>query len=162
MLARTFAAIAVFVMLDSVLIAQEFVPTIKVGDRLSIRMTGDVAKEYARRSGRQTSTANGTRLVIETPATVTERLTDKHYRIEQSFPISLENKRQRLITLSAIIDPKKIVGSVDPGVIEYSSSPTSKEKFVIPASTRPDSQTRTIEISDLKDLKFQTWELVNE
>ncbi len=162
MLARTFAAIAVFVVTGNGLIAQESKPSINVGDRICIRLTGDVAKEYARRSGRQTPTANGTRLVIETSATVSERLSDKHYRIEHSCPINLENKPQRLITLSAIVDPAKIIGSVAPREIDYSSPPTSKKNVVLPVATRPEVQTMTIELSDLKGLNCQTWELVNE
>ena len=162
MLVRAFAALAILALSGSGLFAQESKPSINIGDRLIIRMTGDVANEYARCSGLQISKDEGIRRTIETPATVSERLTDKHYRIEHSCPISLENRRQRLITLSAIVDPHRIVGSVDPKQIDYSSPPTSNEKAVIPVVKRLDDQTRTIELSDLKEVKLQTWELVIE
>jgi hypothetical protein len=162
MFVRTFVALAIFALPGNGLLAQESKPSINIGDRLIIRMTGDVANEYARRSGRQTPTANGTRLVIETPATVSERLSDKHYRIEHSCPINIENKPQRLVTLSAIVDPTKIVGSIAPREINYSSPPTSKKNVVEPVAERPDDQTRKIELSDLREVKLQTWELVIE
>ena len=121
-------------------------------------MTGDLATEYFRRtntSGLNETPPNG--LQIESIAIVEQVLEDGRYRLEYSSKIRSGKKPPRMITLSVVVDPKKIQTRTSPKGSWISSSPDTK-----PVLSESDSKTQFVELSDLKGVKLQTWELKEE
>ena len=159
---RTIAIIALVAGIGSILWGQENYTTIDVGGHLVIRMTGDLAKEYTRRTSARKSDADSAGLEIHTTATVVQNLDDGRIRIEHSSPIRIDNKTSRLITLTGIVDPKRVKCIVVPKNTPVYSSPKDAQDGVKPGLTPKDYNEYRLDLPDLKGLKLQTWELKEE
>jgi hypothetical protein len=67
-----------------------------------------------------------------------------------------------LITLTGIVDPKRIKFHVVPKNTPVYSSPKDEQNGVKPELTPKDHNEYRLDLSDLKGLKLQTWELKEE
>ncbi len=162
MLLRTMIAVAILAGAPICLDAQEPKTSFKVGDQLTIRMTGELAKEYAKRNGFRTTNDQQQNILIETPATISQKLGDRHFMIEHSSPIELDKKPQRLLTLTVIVDATRFVTNVIPKNTPVYDSPADHQKGVTPNLLQYEQRTNLLELSDLKGIKLRTWELMDE
>jgi hypothetical protein len=134
-LKMAFRTLAAFLVLFGVLIANgpsagQDDRTFKVGNKVIINMTGELAKEFSRRIGSYSDGKFPQGLMVSTIAEIDEVLDDGKMRIEHTtyvFPmelvpsIGLEPKSYRptgspthLVTLTATIDPQRITTDVLP------------------------------------------------
>ncbi len=124
-------------------------------------MTGDLAKEYARRTGSPTGDAPDG-LAIETIATIEQQVGDGRIRIEHSSPINTDGKLVRLLTLTATVDSTTVTTEVTPqGTLIY-ASPADHKKGTKPKLTTKETKTRRLQLSGLKGLKLRTWTISEE
>ncbi len=142
--------------------AQENSSNVNVGDHLVIQMTGDLAKEYARRTDLLRQNESPTGLQISTTAIVAQELDDGRFRIEHSSHITRDGNPARLVTLTAIVDSTKIATHVTPANTPVYRSPADHKKGVKPTLTRKESKTLRLKLSDLKGLKLRSWTLAEE
>lgn len=154
---RVLAALALVVVIGSDLFAQQKISTAKVGDLIAIKMTGELAKEYARRTGSLEANEIPDGLEIETMATIAQQFDDGRIRIEHSSQIKTKGKAIRLVTLTATVDSSKVATDVTPKGTPISASPGAK-----PSLTTADTKTLRLKLSDLKGLKLRTWMLSEE
>jgi len=159
---RTLTALVVVAVMGNGLFAQEGNPSAKVGDHLFIRMTGDLAKEYARRIGLPLGNQAPAGLKIETSATIAQTLGNGRIRIEHSSRIKRDGKQDRLITLTATVDPTKITTHVTHKGTPVYASPADHKNGTKPALTKGDTKTLRLQLSTLKGLKLCTWALTEE
>jgi hypothetical protein len=161
MLVRTIATLAVLALLGNSLTAQEHTTSLCVGDHLVIEMTGDVAKEYARRCG-DASSASLEGLHISTTATIAQKLDDGRIRIEHFSNIKREGNQARLVTLTGTVESAKITIDVTPKGTPVYASPIDQKNHKKPTLTTQDTQTPRLQLSNLKGLKLRTWTLAEE
>jgi hypothetical protein len=154
---RALAALTLVVVIGNGLLAQQNDATAKVGDHLFIQMTGDLAKEYAQRSGSLRINEVPDGLQIETSATIAQKLNDGRIRIEHTSHLNREGGTTRLVTLTATVDPTNITTDVTPKGTPVFASPGAKGK-----RTTEDTKTLRLKLSDLKGLKLRTWTLSEE
>jgi hypothetical protein len=157
---RAFAALVVISSIGCDLFAQQKKTTPGVGDHLVITMTGDLAKEYARRIGSRGQDLPG--LEIETTATIAQQFGDGRVRIEHSSPVSRDGKLTRLVTLTGIVDSTKVETTVIPKGTPVYASPGDHKAGTKPNLTPDATTTRRLQLSDLKGLKLRTWTLAEE
>ena len=126
-------------------------PKLTVGQIVGIEMTGEVGKEYARLA----SSIEAQDIFVETMGTVAEIRSDGRYRIELNSTIKRDGKSPQLVTVSAVIEPQKVQTKVTPKGTPIFSSPVDKN----PTPTESDQTGFSINLSDLKGVKIQSWEL---
>jgi len=114
MLLRTISALTLVVVVGNAASAQDKTLSVNVGDHLVIQMTGDLAKEYARRTGSLKWNEAPAGLQISTSATVAQKRDDGRFRIEHFSHINRVGNLARLVTLTAIVDSTKIASDVTP------------------------------------------------
>jgi hypothetical protein len=156
MVVRLFAALIIVVM-GNELLAQQNDATARVGDVILIKMTGDVARDYARRIGSLPEIAERNGLEIQTTAMIAQQLDGGRFRIEHYANVNHEGKTVRLVTLTGIVDPAKITSAVTAKGTSVSASPQAK-----PVLITEDMKTFRLELSDLKEVKLRTWTMVEE
>ncbi len=154
---RTIAAVAFIALAGRALHAWASSPNVNVGDHLAIRMTGDLAREYARRTGSLRQNEVPTGLQISTTAAVEQVRDDGKIRIEHSSSIMRNGKPARLVTLTAIVHPAKITTHVTPENTPIYRSPADYQRGVKPTVTRKVSEIRRLDLSDLRGLKLRVW-----
>ncbi|MGD9636099.1 MAG: hypothetical protein AB7G28_17760 [Pirellulales bacterium] len=130
-----------------------------VGDHLFIDLTGKLAQEYVKRMDVPSGPLPG--LSISTTATIEQRLTDGKYRISHHTRANSAG-RPRLITLTAVVDPSQITTAITPANTLVYASPAVQQAGGTPALTKSDQNSFRVELSSLKGVKLQTWELVEE
>jgi hypothetical protein len=157
---RAFAALVVISSIGCELFAQQKDTIPRVGDHVVIKMTGDLAKEYARRTGSLAQFPLG--LEIETTATIAQQFGDGRVRIEHSSHVRREGKLTRLVTLTGIIDSTKVETNVIPKGTSIYASPGDHKAGTKPKLTPEETKTRRLQLSDLKGLKLRTWTLAEE
>lgn len=129
------------------------------GNLVMIRITGELAKEYYRRTNTSAvdkPTPSG--LEIGTSASIEQILDDGRYRIEHSARINGDKKSPRLVTLIAIVNPTQFQIQITPKNTPIFRSPVDQN----PVLSKSDSKHEFIELSDLKGIKLQTWVLKEE
>lgn len=131
---------------------------LKVGDHLDLHLTGDLAKEYAHRTGSPIPADPRARLQIQVSAVIAQELDDGRLRIEHTSRMLREGEDIRRVTLTAIVGRQEIAEIITPGGTALYDSPGAELK------SRTDKETRgsRIELSDPDDVKLQTWKLVEE
>lgn len=157
MVLRILAALTLILGIGNGLYAQQSHATAKVGDHLAIRMTGDLAKEYAQRTGSLRGNQAPTGFQIEISATIAQHLTDGRIRIEHTSHINRDGGTTRLVALTATVDPTKITKDITPKGAPVYASPGAEPKL-----TTEITKTLRLKLSDLKGLKLRTWTLSEE
>ncbi|MBC8872776.1 MAG: hypothetical protein H8E44_25365 [Planctomycetes bacterium] len=160
--ARTTAALVFVALAGTALGGQENRSDVNGGDHIVIRMTGDLARAYARRidPSRQNEVPAGVQ--ISTTATVAQKIGDGRVRIEHFSHIKRNGNVTRLVSLTATVDVTKIVTDVTPENTPVYRSPADHGNGVKPTLTRRDQKTCRLELSELKGLKLRTWTLAEE
>lgn len=157
MLMQRLAALAVLAVIgNSSLIAQQNAST-NVGDHLMIQMTGDLAVEYAKRTGSINKDKVPPGLHISISATIAQKLKDGRLRVEHTSHIVRADEPFQLVTLTGIVDSATLTTDIRPKGTEVSTSPDAK-----PTLTTAETQTLRLTLSDLKGLKLRTWTLAEE
>jgi hypothetical protein len=136
-------------------------PEVEIGSQVILTIRGEVASEYARRSGamkRDEKAPKG--LSIQMVATVSQRLKNNQYRIDLSDEVEGADGKQRLITLSTIADAGEIKERNIPKGLPVYDSPADAKNGVKPVRFTEDRKELWLELSNLKAAKFQTWSLV--
>ena len=162
MLVRTLAALVVVAVFGNGLFAHGDNASVKVGDHLFIRMTGDLAKEYARRTGLLRDNEAPDDVKVEISATIAQKLDNGRIRIEDSSFIKRDGKQDRLITLTATVDRTKVTTDVTPKGTPIYASPAAHKNGTKPTLTTEDTNVLRLHLSDLKGLKLRTWTLAEE
>ena len=157
----TVSAFVIFLVQGNLLDAKEVSPDLNAGDVLLLDLRGNLAREYARRSSSPDS-ANQGGLQISTSATVVQKLNDGRLRIEHSTPVWRGNKADRLLTLTATIDPKDLRAEVIPTNTPTYASPAEHKKGAKPALTTKETTSFCLPLSELKEVKLRTWTLAEE
>lgn len=154
---RAIAVLAIVSLCGTELLAEQNVPG--NGERIVLQLSGDLAKEYGRRTGASQNVLNDPGLRIEIVATVVQALANGQVRIEHSCPVGENGKLTRLITLTATVSPDKITSSETPkGTIVFASPGNRTPQTVTVAA----SSTFRVELSHLKGITLRTWSLVEE
>ena len=173
MVIRSLAAFMLGILFASGLSAQQHETAAKPGSHVIITMTGELAKEYAKRTGSYADGKFAPGLRIQTIAVIDSIFEDGQLRIEHSAEVGprelipsegLEPKAYRLtgsptklVTLSGTIDAKRITTNDLPVDTLQSKDPNSK-----PEPSIAESKMFRLELSDLKGLKLRTWTLSEE
>ena len=149
---------AVVTVMGNVNFAQDNVKAGNVGGKLVIKMTGDLAQEYAKRTGpiREEKVDSG--FEIQAVATIVEKANDGQLGIQHTSYVHLEGKLAKLVTLTGNVNPSRFTTyGVPKGTITYENPGPN-------ASTRTtaDSTILQLEVSDLKGLKLRTWSISDE
>jgi hypothetical protein len=145
------------------LFAQESHTPARVGDLLVVRMTGDVAKEYATRTGMpKLENLDPSGLSISIPVTIAQRRPDGKYRLECSSTVETEKCKPHMLTLTAIIDPKQLKSTTTPKNTPVYASPADAKNGKQPTLTETEEKILHVELSDLHNTKLRTWALVDE
>lgn len=156
MVLRMLSALTVVLLIGSGLIAQQHDTATNIGEILSIKMTGDLAKEYARLTGSlRGDEAWG--LQVDTTAMIAQKLNDGRIRIEHSSHVIRQGKTARLVTLTATVDTKDITADILPTGTPISASPGAVSE---PSSK--ETKTLRLTLSNLKGLKLRSWSLSEE
>jgi hypothetical protein len=154
---RILAALTLFFVTGNGLLAQQNDDTARIGGHLAVRMTGDLAKEFAQRTGLLGKNDAPDGLQIETIATIEQQLDDGRVRIEHSSHVNREGKTSRLVTLTGTVDPTAITTDITPKGTSVYASPRAK-----PVLTTEETKMLRLKLSDLKGLKLRTWTLFEE
>jgi len=154
---KTRAVAAVwFALLPVLVLAQEADSGAKVGDIVNVKLTGDLAKEMAKRISRLPEGRPLDGLQIQLAAAVRNVSPDGSIYIEY-LHVTRDEKPMRLITLGGKVDPGKITTDVTPKGSKIYSSPEAEPTF-----TTEDYLNRRLELTDLKGFKLRTWTLAEE
>ena len=112
-----------------------------MGDLVVVKMTGDVAKEYATRSGmpkQENWPMEG--VSISTMATVAQYRADGKYRIECSTRSRKTRIRRGCLTLTAIVDPKQLKSEITPKNTPVYASPADAKNGKRPTLTETEAR----------------------
>lgn len=167
MVLRTLAAFVLVILLIKELPAQQvrsqqIDTAAKVGDHLVLRMTGDLAKEYAKCRGEYSDGKFPSGLQIDTIATIEQELDGGQIRIEHSMPVRENGAKTRLVTLSAVIDSSTLKTSTTNKGTDVYSSPGASKSGEKPTVTETDKKLSTLELKTLKGVKLRNWKLESE
>lgn len=158
MVLRMLAAVAIVAMAGNVALAQQNDTPANAGYRhLSIEMTGELAKEYARRTGAPNGNELPDGLQIQISGTLAQQLDNGQLRIEHTSHLIREDGLTRLVTLTATVDPQEITTHVTPKGTAVSASPIAES-----VPTTEETKTRRLKLSSLKNVKLRTWTLSEE
>lgn len=173
MVIRTFASFALGLLLANGLSAQQPELSAKAGTHVVITMTGELAKEYAKKTGSYADGKFPPGLRIQTIAVIDDVTEDGKLRIEHTATVGprevvktggsepqayrLKGSPTQLVTLTGTIDPRRMTTQVAPVGTLQSKDPNSK-----PEPSIAESKTLSLELPDLKGLKLRTWNLSEE
>ncbi len=157
MLNRTLAIVVALALLGNGSSLAQQHTSAKVGEPLVIRMTGDLAVEYAKRIESIDKAKVQPGLEVSATARIAAVLKDGRYRVEHTSHIVRDGEPDRLVTLSATVDSTKLTTDVTPKGTEVYASPGAR-------STRTTEKTQTLRLtlSELQSLKLRTWTLAEE
>jgi len=161
MLARAIAILLLFVTMANPSHAEE--AALSVGDEVSLMMEGDLAIEYARRSGwlKKDQAPHG--LTVDVLVKISRKLDDTRYQIECSNLIKgNDDQKDRLVTLTAIVDAGKIEFHTIPKGTAFYSSPAAHKEGAKPVLSSADQHSRRLKLSKLDDMRLRTWALTDE
>ena len=127
---------------------------VQSGDKVFLRMRGDLASEYAKAMSGQASHI----VQVEVGAIVAQSLPDGRLRIEHSSPSLQREGEARLVTLSATVMPSMITSEITAEGTTVYAAPGSKVSTV---TTKP-TETLRVTLSNLKGVKLRTWKLASE
>jgi hypothetical protein len=163
MFARVIAIAVLLLFPTASLFAEDKHPTARVGEPVVVDMTGDLAREYATRTGmpKQENLDLG-RVSISLMATIAQYRPDGKYRVEYSLPVAKDKKPARMLTLTSIVDPKQFKTDIAPKNTPVYSSPADIKNGKQPYLTETEEKLLRVELSDLRNTKLQTWALVDE
>ena len=159
MVLRMLAAFILVVLVRHELPAQQVDTAAKVGDHLVISMMGDLAKEYAKRTGTYSEGKFPNGLQIDTIATIERELDEKQFRFEHTTYVVANGKPNRLVTLTGIVDSKRFSRVLPPKDAQVYANPGEAPK---PTPGGPASKLLSVDLHDLKGLKICTWTLTEE
>jgi hypothetical protein len=163
MLTKMLAALVLMVSFASTAIAVDEPANIRVGDLVALRMSGKLAEEYSRRIGvLQPDQKPQPGMQLETTGTVCQVLDNGQIRIECSLPTADHDKKQNLITLTALVDAKEIRPDSTPKGTPLYSSPGDQRNGIKPVRVDHEVRGLKLELSDLKHIKLKTWILADE
>ena len=163
MIIKSMAVLAIVAVMAGGIIARDDITSIEVGDNVILRMSGELAVEYARRTGYLNPDEKPPRgLQIETSVIVCQMLENGQYRVELSAPFVNRDKKACLVTLTSIVDAKQFTQYVIRKGPAYASPADSQKGVVKPVQIEEDRQGVRLELSDLKGLKLRTWSLTEE
>jgi hypothetical protein len=144
------------------LLAEPPLPVPKVGDQVSITMTGDLANEFQRCiTGSQQDQPSVSGLSIQTTGTITQALDGGRFRIDNFSPVQAKEKPIRLVTFSTIVAAPTLKTSLIPTPAIVFASPASPP-VVVPAKSRQEQKNVQLHLSELKGVKIRTWKLDEE
>ncbi len=152
-----------FLVLSSLVVRQADAQAVSaqpaVGDHLVVEMSEELARAYADRVGLSKKTPPG--MSISTTDTVEQRLANGTYRIGHQMPVK-SSGMPRLLTLTAVVDPAQISAETIAANTPVYASPAAHQAGGPSMTTKFDQANFRLKLSDLKDVKLQTWELVDE
>jgi len=161
MLARAMAFLLLFVTMAHPSHAEE--AALRVGDEVSLMMESELAIEYARRSGwlKKDQAPHG--LTVDVSVKVSRKLDDTRYQIECSNLLKgNDDQKDRLVTLTAIVDAGKIESDTIPIGTGFYSSPAAHKEGAKPVPSSADQHSRRLKLSKLDELRLRTWTLTDE
>jgi hypothetical protein len=167
MIARTAVVLTLFLWFTGNAGAEGGERSVAVGQMITLRITGELAVEYARLSGFKLKGVDDKSFFIEATATVAQELEDGRLRLEHSTPILQREEQPRLLTLSATIDVKQIerekskAGPVYRAPFPHRPGDELPQGVARTSGERDDSGARVI-LSDLKDVKLRKWYIAEE
>jgi hypothetical protein len=163
MYARLAISVVLFIVSTGSLFAKDNHTSVRVGDLVVVKMTGDAAKEYATRRGiPKQGNVDARGVTISTMATIAQFRPDGKYRIECSTPVEKDKNPPRMLTLTAIVDAKQLKSEVTPKNTPVYASPAEAQNGKRPTLTTTEGKLLHVELSDLRSAKLQTWALVDE
>ena len=173
MLVRSLSIFLLGVLLARGLLAQQHGTTVKPGSSVFVTMTGELAKEYAKRTGLYADGKFPSGFRVETIAVIEQVLNDGQLLIEHSVEVGprelvkssgsepksnrLTGSPTKLLTLSGTIDTKRVKAESLPVATLQSNDPNSK-----PESSIAESGSLRLELADLKGLRLRIWTLSEE
>jgi len=132
---------------------------------IMLRMTGDLAREYAQRTGSIDGDGIPGNVSISATAVIAQRLRNNQVRIEHSASVKREGRPDRLVTLTATVDEENIrslVRTVFGGEFRFSNSPGTKNTDKSPSVTAHHLAVPLLSLANLSGVKLQTWTLESE
>lgn len=156
MRSRFIAAFLIAILYTSPLFGEQGDQEVKVGDLVSVEMSGDLVQEYVRCCCGKPKAEEG--LTMSFLAHVVQILDNKHVRIEDSMPMKNEDGKERLMTFSVTCDSKRIASRQVPKGTAVYDSPDQKRV----ALTTKVSNTQELKLTDLKGVKIRVWTLTKE
>jgi hypothetical protein len=148
---------AVLVALTSTsLIAQQPDSVAKVGDIVTITVTGDLARDVAKRISALPEDRPLDGLEVQLAAVVRDVSLDGTLYIEY-WQMMRDEKPIRLMTLAGKVNPQKLTTDITPKGSKIYSSPEAEPTF-----TTEDCLNRRLKLADLKGFKLLTWTLAEE
>ena len=153
---KTRLAAILFALIPTSLLAQQADSVAKVGDMVTIKVTGDLAQDVAKRISKLPEGRPLDGLKIHMAAAVRDVSPDGTLYIEY-LQMMRDEKPVRLITLAGKVDPRKITTDITPKGTKIHSSPEAEGKV-----TTEDYLNRRLELTDLKGFKLRTWTLAEE
>lgn len=132
---------------------------------ITLKMSGELAREYAIISDRIDVDEILGDLSISTNAVIAQRLDNEQVKIEHSAQVTREGRTDRLVTLTATVDEKKItslVRTVYEGTFTFSNSPLSKEVGESPTVNATHFSVPFLSMAELKGVEIRSWTLESE
>ncbi|HEX4416199.1 MAG TPA: hypothetical protein VH107_21380 [Lacipirellulaceae bacterium] len=127
-----------------------------VGDLLFLNLEGPLAAKYAALTLRNLNKP-ASALTVSIGGAVTRKLPNGKFEVESSTVIKSAGHPDRMITLTASVEPSKIITEPTPkGTLVY-ASPNSTG---VPATQ--DMVSQSIRLADFKGLKLRSWKLDEE
>ena len=128
-----------------------------------LKISGDLAQEYAKIIRPQGGGKSSDGLTISTIAVIAHQLKDDQVRIEHSAPVTFEGSPDRLVTLTATVDKKALRSFVRTAYSATMSLPAGEQSGKRPAVGKPIHYcTRVLALADLKGVKLRSWTLASE
>jgi hypothetical protein len=138
------------------LLAQQADSVAKIGDMVIIEVTGDLAKDVAKRLSKLPEGRPLDGLKIQMAAHVRNVSPDGTLYVEY-LQMMRDEKPVRLMTLAGNVDPRKITTDITPKGTQVFDKPEGEPKF-----TTEDYLNRRLALTDLKGFKLRTWTLAEE
>ena len=160
--ARVLAVIVVTTVVGNETLLAKERASAKVGDRLFVRMTGELAEKYAQFCGMLQKNKTPAGLEVQAVAIVSNTMENGRISIEHWTPFKRDGKQDRLLTLKATVDSSHITTDLlHKGTPVYASSESHKNGAK-PSLTTENSDVLRLHLSDLKGVKLCTWILADE
>jgi hypothetical protein len=147
-------------LIGSSAIAADQSPAVKPGEMVFLQIKGDAASEMMRQMGQKDKVGPGA--FCSVPAHVARVFSTGHIEIETSLPLPDDSKSPRMLTVRTIVDSNQLVQRVSPKGTEVYSSPGDTKANVKPVALLTEERSIDVTVSDLKQMKLQTWQLVDE
>ena len=140
--------------------ATSAVPALREGDKVTLTMGGDVAKQYMKKTVGKDDVSSD--LKVSIMAEVAQRFPDGRIRVETVEPLKSEGKEDRLLTISAVVSPKNITTTTIPKGTPVFAAPADMKALKAgqsPHVAAEDSTQSTVSLAELKGVAIRTWVL---